>query len=111
MFEAEERQPTKYVVIEPEPFVPLILGEAPNREKDDKGKPNLLLKLAKDQVKPLDDFTTKHLGGTVAIVIGGDIVTMHKIKAAIKGGLIQITRCSDHGCQVIYTELQKDRQK
>ena len=45
----------------------------------------------------------------MAIVIGGAVVTVHKIKAAVSGGRLQITRCSKYGCHMLFTELQKNR--
>ena len=41
----------------------------------------------------------------MAVVVGQKVVTMHKIKSVIKGGKLQISRCGDNGCQVLYREL------
>lgn len=109
LLQEDEREPKEYEVLEDKNFVPIILDGDPQKDKDNKGRPNLLIKLSESQIKPLEDFTSKHLGSRVAIVIGNQIVTMHKIREAIKGGKVQISRCSDHGCEVIYTELQKDK--
>ena len=109
LLQEDEREPTEYEVIEYKSFVPIILDGDPQRDRDNKGRPNLLIKLSESQIKPLEEFTSKHLGSRVAIVIGNQIVTMHKIREAITGGKIQISRCSDHGCEVIYTQLQKDK--
>ncbi len=109
LLQEDEREPVEYEVIEYKSFVPIILDGDPQKEKDNKGRPNLLIKLSESQIKPLEEFTSKHLGSRVAIVIGNQIVTMHKIREAITGGKIQISRCSDHGCEVIYTQLQKDK--
>jgi len=101
-----ERQETEYVVINAEQFVPMILHSDPEKKTDARGKPMLHLQLAEDEVGPLEEFTQKNTGGRLAIVIGGEIVTVHKIREAVKGGKLQITRCTDHGCEAIYTELQ-----
>jgi preprotein translocase subunit SecD len=105
--EPMERQATEYVVLQTTPFVPFLLAKAPVKDKDNEGKPKLFLQLSEDQTKPLEDFTRKYTGEKVAIVIGGDIVTIHKVREAITGGRIQITRCTDNGCEAIYTEVVK----
>jgi len=105
--EPAEREPVRYLVLQTTPFVPFILASAPKEDREASGKPRLQLQLAKDQTGPLEEFTNAHLGDTVAIVIGGEIVTTHKIKSAITGGRLQITRCTEHGCQTLFTKLLK----
>ena len=46
-----------------------------------------------------------HLGGKVAMVVDGEIVTLHKIRTVITGGKLQITRCQDNACEVIKAKL------
>jgi len=108
LLEPAERKPAVYLVLQTEPFVPLVLATAPREDREEaSGKPRLHLELAEDQSGLLEDFTRAHLGETVAIVIGGDVVTTHKVKSVITGGRLQITRCTKHGCQTLYTELLK----
>lgn len=112
LLEPEEREPVVYLVLQTKPFVPLILGTNPTEGKEDgTGKPRLQLQLAENQIKPLEDFTRLHMGETVAIVIGGDVVTCHKVKSAITGGRLQVTRCTEHGCYTLYTKLLKSHAK
>lgn len=106
-FPQADRDPACYLTISMEEYIPLKLANEPQKEKDTQGKPKLLLQLANDQIKPLEEFTTRNLGKAVAIVIGSKVVTKHKIKEAIKGGKMQITRCSDNGCDILYTQLQQ----
>jgi preprotein translocase subunit SecD len=103
----EERGETSYVVVSKNSFVPIILASKPVKSSDQTGKPKLEIFLADDQIKPLEKFTTDNVMKSVAIVIGGKVVTMHKIRVPIVGGKMQITRCTDHGCEALYTELQK----
>lgn len=105
--EPAERQGKEYVVLQVEPFIPFMLAESPTKDKDSQGKPKLFLQLDEVQIKPLEEFTRQNTGQKVAIVIGGEIVTVHKVREAITGGRIQITRCTDNGCQAIYTEIAK----
>ncbi len=105
-FEPTDRGTITYVVLAKDKFIPISLSEAPVKEPDGKGRRKLMLQLAKDQIVPLERFTTTNCGKAIAIVIGGKVVTTHKIREPIKGGKIQITRCSDNGCDVLYTQLQ-----
>ncbi|MCC6981199.1 MAG: hypothetical protein IT343_22950 [Candidatus Melainabacteria bacterium] len=102
-----ERGKITYVVVNKESFIPIILKERPVKETDEKGKPKLSISLADDQVAPLERFTRENVMKNVAIVIGGKVVTTHKIRVPIVGGKMQITRCTDQGCEALYTELIK----
>lgn len=105
--EPEERGTTEYVVLQTAPFIPFSLAKTPTKDKDAQGKPKLLLQLSEEQAKPLEEFTRQYTGQKVAIVVGGEIVTIHKVREPITGGRIQITRCTDNGCRAIYTEVTK----
>lgn len=109
LLEPEEREPAIHHVLQVQPSIPFELEESP-REDTEEGtnKPRLNLRLKENQIAPLEAFTEEHLGQTVAIVIGNEIVTTHKVKSAIKGGRLQITRCTKHGCETLFTRLLKD---
>ncbi len=108
--EPADRQATEYVVVQKDAFVPLIMKDQPEKGTDTKGRPKLLISLAEDQSGKLEEFTRKNTGGSVAVVIGDQVVSCHKIREPIVGGRMQITRCTDNGCAAIYSELQKRRQ-
>lgn len=110
LLEPAEREPLIYLVLQRNAFVPLVLGAPPTEDKEAAtGKPRLQLQLAEDQKGPLEAFTRAHLGETLAIVIGGNVVTTHKVKSVISGGRLQITRCTKHGCETLYTTLLQNR--
>lgn len=100
-------RPTEYLALPPQPGVPLILAGDPQKGKTSSGKGLLNLQLAPEHAKTLENFTRKNLGGAVALVIGGEVITTHKIRAVIKGGALQITRCTDNGCEVLFLKLKK----
>ena len=104
--EPAQRGTPSYLTVSAEAFIPIALSGEPIKEKDSRGRPKLLLQLAKNQVVPLEEFTRKNCGRSVAILIGGQVVTMHKIREPITGGRMQITRCTDNGCDVLYSKLQ-----
>jgi preprotein translocase subunit SecD len=104
--EPPDRGQTSYLLVSEDTFIPIVLGSDPEKGKDANGRPKLLLTLEKKQIKPLEEFTTKNVNKSIAIVIGKDVVTTHKIRQPIIGGRMQITRCTDNGCEAIYTQLQ-----
>jgi hypothetical protein len=105
--ESDKNEPPKYVALDTSFFVPLVLAGPPDAKKDDRGWTLLSVTLAREQVKSLENFTRAHLGGTVATVVGGEIVTMHKVRTVIQDGRAQITRCQDDACQVLLVKLVK----
>ena len=109
--EPAEREPAVYVALASKPFVPFELAAGPTEGKEDgTGKPRLQLQLAESQKSALADFTRANLGHSVAIVIGGEIVTIHKVKSVITEGKLQIVRCTKNGCETLFTRLLKERQ-
>ena len=105
--ESDRNEPPRYVALDPSSFVPLVLAEPPEARKDDRGWTLLHVTLAPEQVKTLATFTRAHLGGGVAIVIDGEIITMHKVRSVIEDGRVQITRCQDDACRVLRMKLTK----
>ncbi len=95
----------RYVAIDPASFVPMILEGAPEATKAGDGKTILSVTLNKEYVKPLEDFTRKQLNGKIAILLDGEIVTLHKIRAVISEGKFQATRCTDNACEILRAKL------
>ena len=105
--DADQDQPPRYVAIDALSFVPLVLAGPPDARRDDRGWTSLHVTLARQHVKKLEDFTRAHLNGVVAIVIDGEIITIHKVRTVIKDGKAQITRCFDDACRSVLLKLAK----
>jgi preprotein translocase subunit SecD len=103
--ESDRNTPPTYVALDTSSYVPLVLAGPPEARKDERGWTLLSVTLAPEHVKTLEAFTRAHLGGRVAIVIDGEIITMHKVRSVIEGGHVQITRCQDDACQVLRRKL------
>jgi hypothetical protein len=103
--DGDKNQPPIYVALGTSSFVPLVLAGPPWAHKDDRGWTSLNVTLAREHVKTLENFTRTHLGGTVAIVIDGEIITMHKVRTVIQDGKAQITRCTDDACETLRLKL------
>lgn len=86
-------------------YVPLELEKKPNIEPQTENKKKLLLTLTKTASDSLKSFTTKHLQKHVALIIDGEALTMHKIKEPLTSGQLQITRCNDNACELLYSTL------
>jgi preprotein translocase subunit SecD len=94
-----------YVALDTTSFVPLILDGPPTAKSDGHGRTLLGVTIAKKYIKRLEDFTKAHLGGRVAIVLDGEVITMHRIRSVINEGKVQITRCYDNACEVLFSKL------
>lgn len=95
------------VVVDTRSVVEMQLKEPPEKRPDTTARTQFWLgvTLTDEAAGKFETFTREHLGGTVAVVVGGRVITMHKIKSVISGGKIQISRCGDKGCQILYREL------
>jgi preprotein translocase subunit SecD len=105
--ESDPATPAEYVALDTTTYVPLILSGPPDASKDGRGWTMLSVTLAPEQVKPLEDFTAARLGGTVAIVLDGEVISTHRVRAVVQGGRLQITRCGDNACDVLLAKLTK----
>lgn len=103
--DAPPNEPLTYVAVDSKDYIPLIIEGAPEMKSDGQGKSVLTVSLARKNVERVEAFTRAHLGGRIAMVVGDEIVTLHKIRSVITGGKLQITRCTDNACEVIRSKL------
>ncbi len=102
--------PTEYspVLIWTDDYVPFDLAVAPETQQQTADKKLLLLRLTPAASAQLTRFSTKNLRKSVVIVVNGEALTMHKIKEPLTSGLMQITRCTDNACAMLYQVLKQD---
>jgi hypothetical protein len=105
--DAPPNEPLTYVAIDRRDYVPLVIEGTPEMKPDAQGKSVLTVSLARKNAEKAEAFTRAHLGGRIAIVVDGEIVTLHKIRSVITGGRVQITRCTDNACEVLRSKLVK----
>jgi len=105
-FIEKTEQDVKYIVINRDEYAPLYLKEAPQTQEQEDNRKRLLLTLSDSAKLQLKYFTTKHLNKLTTIVVNGEALTMHKIRTVIDGGRLQISRCTDNACELLYVELQ-----
>ena len=96
---------TVYLGFKAAPDVPLTLAAKPKTQDGASGSPMLRLQLAPDAAQTLERFTAANLGRPVAIVVGGEVVSKHKVREAITGGKLQISWCNANACEVLRLKL------
>jgi hypothetical protein len=105
----QPEEPPRYVVLRAAPDVQLDLAGPPQAVKEGDNT-RFLLKLRPDAAAALERLTRDRLGGQVAVVLGGEVVSMHKVREVIKGGDVQITSCAPGGAEALLERLRA-RQK
>jgi preprotein translocase subunit SecD len=102
----DEQEPPRFLVVRSAPDVELALAEEPKAVKEGKEVVRILLKLRPKAATALERLTRDHLGRQITIVLGGEVVTMHKIRQVIKGGEVQITSCAAGAANYLLEQLQ-----
>jgi hypothetical protein len=101
---------TKALILTSE-YVPIELLEAPKVIKQTEDKKKLQLELRKEAAETLESFSANHIMREAALVINGEVLTVHKIRDTIRGGHLEITRCSDNACEKLEVHLKNNLRK
>jgi preprotein translocase subunit SecD len=101
----EDEEPPRFVVFHTAPDVELDLAGKPKADKDGEEVVRILLKLEPKAATAFERLTSERVGKQIAIIIGGEVVTMHKIRTAIEGGEVQITCCAPGSAKHLLEEL------
>lgn len=97
-------------LIDTRDYVPLELDSV-SVEKQSDAKKLLSVALTPAAAEKMRSFSASRVMKHVAIVIDGKAITMHKIREAITGNRMQITRCDDNACEYLYVKMQGDLKK
>jgi len=103
--ESEVNSGSPPVSIRLDDYVPLVIEGKPNIQRGQNGLSQLSVSLRRNYARDLERFTTDNLHRKVAIVIEGAVVTVHKVREPIIGGRVQISRCFDNQCELLYSAL------
>jgi len=98
-------EPPTWVALDTTSWVPLILEGGPEAQADGQGRTMLSVTLAREQIRPMEALTERQLGRQVAVLLDGDVISAHKVRAVIREGRMQISRCADDACEVIWAKL------
>ena len=107
----DDKEPPRFLVVRSTPDVDLDLAGAPKAVKEGEEVVRILLKLQPKAATALERLTSDRLGREITIVLGGEVVTAHKIREVIKGGEVQITSCSAGGAKYLLEQLQAHQKK
>jgi preprotein translocase subunit SecD len=99
------------VVVGSAPAVKLDLAGEPKAVKEGEDVVRILLKLEPKAAAALEQLTRDRQGQQIAIVVAGDVVTMHKVREIIKGGEVQITSCATGAANYLLEQLRASQKK
>lgn len=97
--------PPTWVALDSTDYVPLVIDAPPLPILQSDGRLRLQITLANEHVRTLAGFTSRNVGGRAAIVLDHEVVSVHKQRAVITDGRMQISRCTDRACERILTKL------
>jgi preprotein translocase subunit SecD len=103
----DDKEAPRYLVMRAMPDVVLDLAGEPKAVKEGDEVVRILLKLQPKAAAALERLTADNVGKQVAIILGGEVVTAHKIRDAIKGGEVQISCCAPESAKFLFEQLQK----
>jgi CubicO group peptidase (beta-lactamase class C family) len=101
-----ENEPPRFLVVRSSPEVTLDLAREPKAVKEGEEVVRIMLKLQPKAAKALERLTSEGLGREITVVLGGEVVTTHKVREAIKGGAVQITSCAAGAAGYLLDQLQ-----
>jgi preprotein translocase subunit SecD len=107
----EEQEPLRFLVVHSTPDVVLDLASKPKAVKEGTEVVRISLKLQPKAALAMERLTRDHLGRQVAIVLGGEVVTMHKVRQVLKGGDFQIACCVAGSANYLFEQLQAHQNK
>jgi len=87
-------------------FVPLVIEGKPEVNRNAKGS-RLLVQLAPEAAKRLEDLTASHMNRPIAVVINDKILSAPTVRSIIKDGKAVLTPCEDQSCETLLRQLSK----
>jgi len=99
------------VAIDTNDYVPLELETEPTAVPQTESKKLLSITLTAGAAEKIKTFTAQRIMKEAVVVIDGKAITMHKIREAITGPEMQITRCDDNACEYLYVKMKGNIKK
>jgi preprotein translocase subunit SecD len=96
----------KDVVLDTANFAPLVIEGKPQINRDVRGS-SLMIQLAPEAAKRLEDLTRSHMDRPIAVVVGDKILSAPKVRSVITDGKARVTPCEDRSCETLLRELGK----
>jgi len=102
----DEKEAPRFLVLQSVADVELDLAHDPTAVKEGDKVVRILLELEPKAATALERLTNRPDGRQLAIVLGGEVVTVHKIRDTIRGGKVQITSCAGGAADYLFNQLQ-----
>jgi preprotein translocase subunit SecD len=102
----DKKEPPRFLVVRSAPEVTLDLASEPQAVKEGGEIARILLKLKPPAAMTLERLTRNQEGKQIAIVLAGEVVTVHKVRGVIKGGDVQITSCAEGAAGFLLEKLK-----
>jgi preprotein translocase subunit SecD len=83
--------PRRHFLLREDGAVPLELAQDPVCSEDEQGRKQIALTLTPEAGSALADLTRRLVGGQVAVVIGGEVISSHKVRQPILGNAVVIS--------------------
>lgn len=96
----------KDVVLDTANFAPLAIEGKPEINRDQRGS-WLMVQLAPEAAKRLEDLTRSQMNRRVAIVVGGRVLSAPTVRSVIADGKARIVPCEDEACAALLRQLSK----
>lgn len=96
----------KDLVLDTANFAPLAIEGKPQINRDARGS-WLMIQLAPEAAKRLEDLTRSHMNRPIAVVVSDKILSVPTVRSAITDGKARVTPCEDESCATLLRELSK----
>jgi len=96
----------KDVVLDTANFAPLVVEGKPEIHRDLRGS-WLMIKLAPEAAKRLEDLTRSHMNRPIAVVVSDKILSTPIVRSVITNGSARVTPCEDESCDTLLRQLSK----
>jgi len=94
------------VVLDAANFAPLVIEGKPEIHRDPRGS-WLMVQLAPEAAKRLEDLTRSHIDRPIAIVVGDKVLSVPTVRSVIQDGKARLMPCKDETCESLLRELNK----
>jgi preprotein translocase subunit SecD len=96
----------KDVVLDTADFAPLAIDGKPEIIRDPRGS-WLMVQLAPEAAKRLEDLTRSHMNRRIAVVVSDKILSAPTVRSVIHDGKARVTPCEDESCDTLLRQLSK----
>ena len=94
----------KDVVLDAANFAPLVVEGKPEIHRDPRGS-WLMIQLAPEEAKRLEDLTRSQMNRHIAVVVSDKILSAPTVRSVIKDGKARVTPCEDESCATLLRQL------